>query len=172
MTLLQTFRPALLALAVCPQLAQAAPSDPLQADPAAIRVTLTLPAGIGLVAGSASLQFGATNSKTGVASNATDALSDTTTGPVHELRLSTPETAKLRGVQADIAAWKAKGEQGRAAITVGFTPCLATPGAAIAAPMGLSIRYADTGPNMNLVDSTATLADFLKASGQTIAACP
>ncbi len=172
MTPLQTFRPVLLALALCPQTALAAPSDPLQADPAAIRVTLTLPEGIGLVAGSASLQFGATNGKTGVTTNATDALSDTATGQTHELRLTTPETAQLRGVQAVIAQWKAKGEQGRGALTVAFTPCLASPGAPIDTSMGLSIRFAETGPKMNLVDSTATLADFLKASGQTIAACP
>ncbi|MDE3028078.1 MAG: hypothetical protein KGH84_06750, partial [Paracoccaceae bacterium] len=63
-------------------------------------------------------------------------------------------------------------ERGRGAVTVGFTPCLATPGAATDAPMGLSIRFAETGPKMNLVDSTATLADFLQGSGQTISACP
>ncbi len=178
MTLSRMLSFTLLAAALAAGIARAglvqarAVADPLQGDPAEIRVELALPPGIGLIADSAVLRFGAANGTTGEEKLAEDALAEVSAGPPMVLALTDPAGAQLRAVQQAMTDWAAAGQQAGSAITVRFTPCALQPGANAEAPFGLWIRLAKGGPRLALVDGKLTLGGFLTESGGTLEPCP
>lgn len=175
MTPLPVLRAVLAAIVVANASASVAGTfaDPLAADPAALRVTLTLPLGFAMLHGSAELRMSATNDKTGETVAATDALTEIgATGPDVTLALATPTTAQLSALESTVATWRAARANPKAQITVTFTPCRSIPTAEPAGPITLALTLTAKGTRFTLVEPGTTLAGYLPGGAATIRACP
>ncbi|MBI1216940.1 MAG: hypothetical protein GC186_00200 [Rhodobacteraceae bacterium] len=172
---LPALRAAVVALAVAAASSGTAGTfaDPLAADPAAVRVALTLPPGFAVLPGSAELRMSATNNKTGETATAADALAATET-PTQgvTLALATPATAQLSALEATVASWRAAHANPQAQITVTFTPCRTSPMADPAGPISLTLTLSPGGTRFALVQPGTTLAGYLPGGAATIEACP
>jgi hypothetical protein len=148
-------------------------ADPLAAAPAALKVSLTLPPGFGVLPGSAALHVQARNDLTGETVTATDGLAVLgAPGEMAEMELATPAAAELSRLETTVAAWRAAKANPVAQISVTFTPCRLHDGADPAGPIDMTLRLASGGPRFALVQPGTTLAGFLNATAPAIADCP
>lgn len=170
-----TARPLLsacLAAMLLPAAAQAYRiSDPLAAKPAELRVTITLPPGFEIEAGSAQLTVTATNPRTQEAALSADALRAAgRDGAARVFALADPAGSQFAGLETRVAAWRAAKIATAAQIDVAFTPCRSDPGAATSGAMALSIQPAPGAPRLVLLPAGTTLAAYL--GDAPVADCP
>lgn len=154
--------------------AGAAPfADPLAAAPAALRVSLLLPPGFGVLPGSAALHVQATNDLTGETASASDGLAVLgAPGETAEMELATPAAAELSRLETTVADWRAHKANPVAQISVTFTPCRLRAGADPDGPIEMTLRLLSGGPRFALVQPGTTLAGFLNATDPAIGDCP
>ena len=148
-------------------------SDPLAAHPAALRLTVSLPAGIGILPGSAALNVSVTNPKTGVVKASSDALKEIGAGNgAHALALASPATAQFRALEQTVAVWRKAKASPAAQIDVSFTPCRNGPGSAVGGTISVALQPDEHAPRLILVPPGTLLSAYLGASVANLTACP
>lgn len=157
--------------------ARLAASDPLTADPAAIRLAVILPPGLAVTPDSAVLEFSATRGALrrderfvlrDVA--VPDGVTVPTEGTARVYALSAPDAERMRGVQAEIAGWT-EGGAAQGQLGLGIGGCALGAGPAADAVGSVLIRMDATGPFLPLIRA-GRLADLLGSEGlAAIAPC-
>lgn len=152
-------------------------AGPFDADPAAIRVAVELPPGVGLEQDSAALVMHALGGPDGASDSSQDALADMGTQPargggtLHQLRLAYPGAADLIALQQTAQAWRAKGAVPQSAIEITFSPCRKDGATPKGAPFSLSVRFATDGPVLRLTAPDATLTGMIGRSPGSLPLC-
>ncbi|TMV76169.1 hypothetical protein FGG78_28500 [Thioclava sp. BHET1] len=148
-------------------------SDPWTADPAALELSLQLPAGFGIAPGTAALEITASDGTTGLRRTAREALRlEPAEAGALTLHLADPKGPDLRQLQAMVAEWHGTGAVVSGQISLRFTPCLTHPGMDPEAEISASIRFAPKGPRRALIVPGTPLRAVLDPRDQKIALCP
>ncbi|MGL6211791.1 MAG: hypothetical protein ACRC14_18360 [Paracoccaceae bacterium] len=129
--------------------AQLAQTDPLTANPAAIRLAVTLPGGLSVTRGTALLTLSAKRGAETVADDFTLVQTDGSDG-MQVFALSSADVLRMRALQSEIAQWKAQGA-GQGALGLGIGGCAVGSGPAPDARGSASIRLAADGPFLPLI---------------------
>ncbi len=167
-----------LAMAACSAIvpttaARLATLDPLTADPAAIELVVILPPGLAISPGTAELKLGASRGaeQLGESFRLEDrpiatgiALPEGATA--RHFALAEPDVARMRLVQAKIAAWKREGDA-KGSLGLGIGGCGIGAGPLPDARGSVLIRMAKDAPFLPLI-ADGRLADLLGA--ETLAA--
>ncbi|MDE3080965.1 MAG: hypothetical protein KGI94_13125 [Paracoccaceae bacterium] len=165
---------ACLAVAIAPAIAAAYTiSDPLAAAPKALRVTVSLPEGIGILPGSAALHVSVTNPKTAEMRASTDGLTEIgATNGAHALALAKPAEADFANLEKTVADWRRANAAPAAQIDVTFTPCRTTEKAAAGGTISVALQPDERAPRLVLVPPGTLLSDYLGDAAARIVACP
>lgn len=146
--------------------ARLASFDPLTADPAVIELVVILPPGLAVSPGSARLELSAdrgTERRSGsfqLADRAIPPGMDLPAGATARgFAIAGADVARMRALQAGIAAWKAKGEA-RGTLGLGIGGCAIGEGPAPEATGSVLIRLGAGGPYLPLV-ADGRLSDLL-----------
>jgi hypothetical protein len=144
--------------------ARLATMDPLTADPGAIKLVVILPEGLSVTPGSARLEFGAvrgTEGRTGSFALEDRPVTTGYDGTARGFALTAADAARMRALQAEIAAWKREGGA-KGSLGLGIGGCAVGDGPASDAVGTVLIRMTEDGPFLPLIRE-GKLADLLGA---------
>ena len=148
--------------------------SPMDADPADIGVSLTLPEGVAIIDGSAILTLAATRSDTNETTEGTYVLASMTATDGSQIYAVDPvDHAKLRDQQALIRQWESKDSDATTgSLSVPLAGCQIGAGPAKDATVSIRMRTAEDGPYFPIIRNAPVREVLQKGRFDPLQPCP